>query len=50
MHGRRTIHTVKNFILAHTVGVPVTTEANHHQALLFGHDGLIDMPAGDQMG
>lgn len=41
---------VENFVLAHTVLVPVATEANDDQAVFFGHDGLIDVPAAGEMG
>jgi len=36
---------VEDFVLAHTVRIPITTEANDNEALFFGHDGLIDVPA-----
>ena len=36
--------TVEHFILAHTVGIPVTSEAYHHQAFFFRQDGLVYMP------
>lgn len=45
----RGLLTVENFVLTHAVGIPVTSEADHDEALLFGHDGLIDMPACDEM-
>ena len=38
---------VEDFVLAHAVGVPVATEANDDKALFLGHDGLVDVPAGD---
>lgn len=41
--------TVENFVLSHAIGVPVATEADYDEALLFGHDGLVDVPAGDEM-
>jgi len=50
MEGKRPARTVENFILAHAVGVPVATEPDHDEALFFREDGLIDVPAGDEMG
>jgi hypothetical protein len=41
---------VQDFVLAHAVRVPVAPEADHHQAVFFGHDGLVDVPAGDEVG
>lgn len=41
--------TVEDFVLAHTVRVPVTTESNHDEALFFGHNGLVDVPSCDEM-
>ena len=41
---------VEHFILAHAVGVPVAAEADDDEAVFFGHDGLVDVPAGDQVG
>lgn len=38
--------TVENFVLPHTVRIPVAAEADHHQAVFLGHDGLVDVPAG----
>ncbi len=46
--GRRKL-TVEDLILAHAVGVPVSTKADHDQALFFTHDGLINMPSCDQV-
>lgn len=43
------ILTVKNLVLSHAIGVPVATKADNYQTLLFGHDSLVDMPAGDEM-
>jgi hypothetical protein len=41
---------VEDFVLAHTVLVPVATKADDDQAVLLGHDGLIDVPAAGEMG
>jgi hypothetical protein len=41
---------VEDFVLAHAVWVPVAAEADYHQAVFFGHDGLVDVPAGDEVG
>ncbi len=41
---------VEDFILAHTVGIPVTAKTNDNKTFFFGHDGLIDMPACDKVG
>ena len=41
---------VEDFILAHAVGVPVFAEANDHETFVFGHNGLVDVPAGDKVG
>jgi hypothetical protein len=41
--------TVEDFVLTHTVWVPVSTEADDYQALVFGHDGLVDVPSGNQV-
>lgn len=40
---------VEDFVLAHAVWVPVATEADDDQAVLFGQDGLVDVPAGVEM-
>lgn len=40
---------VEHFILAHAVRIPVATEADDDEAVFFGHDGLVDMPAGYEM-
>ena len=42
--------TVEDFVLSHAIGIPITTEADDDQALVFGHDSLVDVPAGDEMG
>ena len=41
---------VEDFVLPHAVGIPVAAEADHDQAVFFGHDGLVDVPAGDEVG
>ena len=41
---------VEHFVLAHAVGVPVAAEADYDQSLFFGHDGLVDVPAGYEVG
>ena len=41
---------VENLILAHALFVPVAAEADANEALFFGEDGLVDMPAGVEMG
>jgi len=42
--------TVKDLILTHAVWIPVTSEADYDKTLFFRHDGLVDVPAGDEMG
>lgn len=37
---------VENLVLAHAVGIPVATETDYHETVVFGHDGLVDVPAG----
>ena len=41
---------IEDFVLAHTVRVPVFAEANDYKTFVFGHDGLVDVPASDKMG
>ena len=41
---------VEHFVLAHAVGVPVAAEADDDEPVFFGHDGLVDVPAGGEMG
>src|SRR2546421_3606048 len=41
---------IEDFILAHTVRVPVFAEANDYKTFVFGHDGLVDVPASDKVG
>jgi len=40
---------IENFILTHTIRVPVFAEANDYKTFIFGHDGLVDVPASDQV-
>jgi hypothetical protein len=40
---------VEDFILSHTVGIPVATEADNNQAFLLRHDSLVNVPAADEM-
>lgn len=42
--------TIEDFILTHTIRIPVATEADDDQALFLRHDGLVDVPAADKMG
>lgn len=37
---------VEHFVLAHAVGIPVAAEADHHETIFLGHDGLVDVPCG----
>lgn len=37
---------VEDLVLAHAIWIVVATKADHDEALVFGEDGLIDMPAG----
>ena len=37
---------VEDFILFHAFLVPVAAEADDDEAIVFGHDGLVDVPAG----
>ena len=41
---------VENFILAHAIWVPVAAEADDDEALFFRENGLVDVPAGDEVG
>ena len=43
-------NAIEDFILAHTVRVPVFAEANDYKTFVFGHDGLVDVPASDKVG
>jgi hypothetical protein len=36
---------VEDFILFHALLVPVTAEADDDEAVVFGHDGLVNVPA-----
>jgi hypothetical protein len=40
---------VEHFVHGHAVGVGVTTEADYHEALFFGEDCLVHVPAGAEM-
>ena len=41
---------VEDFVLGHAGRVAVAAEADEHEAVFFGHDGLVDVPAGGKMG
>lgn len=41
--------TVEDFVLSHAVGIPVAAEADHDEAFVFGHYGLVDVPACDEV-
>jgi hypothetical protein len=41
---------IEDFVLPHTVRVPVFAEANDYKTFVFGHDGLVDVPASDKVG
>jgi len=43
-------HTVENFILSHTVWIPVAAKPDDYQTVFFGHDSLVDVPASLEMG
>jgi hypothetical protein len=45
--GRRGKPTIEDFVLAHTIRIPITTETDDNQSLVLGHDRLVDVPAGD---
>lgn len=40
---------VEDFVLAHAVWVVVAAKADHDEALVFGEDRLVDVPAGVEM-
>lgn len=40
---------VEYFVLAHAVWVMVAAEADHHEAVFFAEDGLVDVPACSKM-
>ena len=42
-------NAVEDFVLAHAVGVPVLAEADDNQAFIFGHDGLVHVPASNKV-
>lgn len=48
MKGRGRL-TIENFVLAHAVRVPVAAKANDHQALIFGHYTLVNVPTRYEM-
>lgn len=41
---------VEGLVHGHALGVPVVAEADDDDAVLFGLDGLVDVPARGQMG
>jgi hypothetical protein len=41
---------VKDFVLFHAFFIPVAAETDDYYAVVFGHDGLVDVPAGVEMG
>lgn len=41
---------VEYFVLTHAVWIPIATEADDDQSVLLGHNGLVDVPCGGQMG
>lgn len=51
---RKVLHTfgdrIQRFVHRHTLGVPVVSEANHNDAVVFRLDGLVDVPTRGQMG
>ncbi len=46
--GRRL--TIEDFVLSHAIRIPITTEADDDQSLVFRHNSLVDVPASDEMG
>jgi hypothetical protein len=52
--GRKVLDAVGDFVqdlvLRHAVGVAVAAEADHDEPVFFGEDGLVDVPAGAQVG
>ena len=36
--------------MSHAIRIPITTETDNDQSLVLGHDGLVDVPAGNEMG
>jgi len=42
-------NAVKDFVLSHAVGVPVSSEADNHESLFFGKDRLVDVPPCNEM-
>ncbi len=45
--GTRGRLTIEDFVLAHAIRIPITTEADDDQALVLGHNRLVDVPASD---
>jgi hypothetical protein len=43
-------NAVQNFVLSHTIWIPISAKPNNYETFLFRHDGLVDMPAGNEMG
>lgn len=43
-------YAIKDLILAHAVRVPVFTKSYDYETFVFGHDGLVDVPACDEVG
>jgi len=41
---------VEDFVLFHAFFVPVAAKPDNDYAVIFGHDGLVDVPAGVEMG
>lgn len=41
--------SIENLILPHTIGVPIPTEANDDETVLFRHDSLVDVPSSFQV-
>lgn len=41
---------IEDLILPQALGISVTTEADDNKSLLFGHDGLVDVLCGNEMG
>lgn len=40
---------VEDFVLSHAVGIPIAAETDDHETVFFGHDSLVDVPAGDEV-
>lgn len=39
----------QDLVLRHTVWIPISAETNDYEAFFFGHDGLVNVPASDEM-